>query len=373
MNDFVYSHNDSSGHVPSAESLDRSGYSSHAASFPAVTQLFPASIPAANAQLKIIQKQDDTPSGVAQMENEGLVLLYFILGSMTTMPELLAITAFSTGVGVLMTWLRDRHNYKISLEKIAPLCRRLNVDPQQLINQLNQAEGGLNEQELKEFDNLYYDNFHLRQKWDIPEEGLNPLVVRGLVPSVLIDNLTGDDQKKVDSIFKRLNNFPFTYTGAKGQELDGFMRKTGDCHTLSQMFKTATEAAGIQGVEIVVGATPMLVEPLPIHGRGSTKNVEGVSCWYFSHHYWCTFNGQFYDLLFMTKTPPLTSYRTKTLMYKGVSYMVFDNSWYMITDEEAQKKLGMNLNGKMGIVKPNREELHEIIVANRLPVNELEW
>jgi hypothetical protein len=365
-NQLAYSDRDSSGHIPSAHNFSRSGDSSHAAAFPAVSKLFSGSMPAAYTRQDIIQKQENNPSGVAQLDKDLLLLLTLILAALTSFPELLTITAFSVGVTALMAWL-DHKKKQMKIEEITPLCNRLQVDPQRLINRLNQDEDDLSETERNDFLGAFFE--HKSTKHSTQE-----LPKHGLIPPKLIEHLYGNDEQKFNMLFTRFNNYSFNYTGTSQTAIEGFINRRGDCRTLVNMLKLSADAADIKGVQVVDSNTrEMLVEEHSIHGRDTRGNVEGLLCWYFDEHHWCTLSGQRYDALFKIKAAPQTSYRTKILMYKGVSYFVFDNGRCMIKSEEAESKMGMNLNGKMGIVKENKKEVHEFIVQHRRNTNELEW
>lgn len=361
MTELVYTNKDFSGHIPSAESFSTSKSSSHAASFPAVRQLFPSSTPAAFVQQEVIQKQD---SNVAQFEGEAEFLLTLILGALLMTPELMGwggmIGAFA--FAAFLRWVRATQNNKEAVKKVTPLCRRLKYDPQQLVNHLNEDSGGFSPGEVDNFINTYCNSWYYKQNDDFRDEPVfGQLGRRGLVPPKLIQNLSGSDQEKVDTIFSRLHNYGFTYIGENELTIGGFMTRKGDCHTLYNMFEEAVQAAGIVGLTIDYYGYPMLVESRPIHGRSTTSNVEGEPCWFFVNHYWGVFNGQIYDVLFMRKALSQTYHEKGEQEHRNISFKVFDNGWCMITDTEAKEKLGMDLGGKMGIVKTSNEAMVEYI------------
>lgn len=239
-------------------------------------------------------------------------------------------------------WLTQRSK---GMKAMPPdeLCNLLKVNKDRLVKHLNHEEGGFTEEEAKVIINRFFQNKETKGRSMEPDQ-------LGLVPSVLIDGLHGNDSQKIEMLFNRFNKFPFNYTGNGQPLLEGLLLGHGDCKTLVNMFIAAVHAAGIKDIQYQAYGDDMLVEKRAIHGRDTKGNVYQQKCWFFTDHHWVTCQGQFYDLLFMTKQKPVTSYLTATKEYNGVTYKLFDNNYCFIHDTEVEEKLNFDIGGTMGIV-----------------------
>jgi len=177
--------------------------------------------------------------------------------------------------------------------------------------------------DLENFDEIPNSGQHLQKL--VEAYGSTGKSFLGLVPDYLLANLEYmNDAEKMDTIFARFHNYPFTYSGS-GTATQGFLRKKGDCGTLVDMFMYAVEAAGIKGVKLMSRREIMLCAPGHIHGRGTTGNVHGSGDWCFEDHYWCVHQGKIYDVLFMQNELQPTVFNPEQKQHGGVSYLLFGN------------------------------------------------
>jgi hypothetical protein len=334
---FVYSNKDHEGHIPAAHSYSRNRSSSAAASFPAVSGSFPGSIQAAQRNQKTIQKNDGNASMPAQLYGG---LFAFLVETVLSNPLLMS-SLFMSGLGLLN---RPKE------ERIPALTELIDVDMEKLQHHLNQEEGGFDLQEIEDFLDAYCWNKEIKSNaYTLPE--------MGVIPSKLIENLHGSDAQKLDTLFERFNDFNFTYTGDSNSALGGLIERRGDCHTLVDMFMLVAASAGIEGIQKITNGDPTLVEKHAIHGRDKMGNVYKEFGWYFVGHHWCTLGGQIYDLLFMQKSLPKTYQYIKSSVYNGVQYMIFEGGNCMISAEQAENRLIIDLDDKdQGIVITGGEE-----------------
>jgi hypothetical protein len=179
---------------------------------------------------------------------------------------------------------------------------------------------------------------------------------KSMVPPSIINGLHGTNTGRLDTIFQNLNNMNFSYSGVSINPEMGYMTKSGDCLTLANMFKLAADAAGITGVLVASKVEPQIVASRAIHGRTRLGNVDGKLCWYFDNHYWCTYMGNSYDLLFMTKKAVQSYGRTKKKKYYGCSYSVFSNGYCLIDSYEGQAQLKVHYQGQ-GLCKGSENEI----------------
>ena len=207
------------------------------------------------------------------------------------------------------------------------VARAIGIDPEVLRNQLE--HGG-----------------HTVDMSDIYRQGFNrnTQTIPGLVPPSLIQDLDGSPQTRLDTLFARFNNWPFTYTGRIQFGASSFLTREGDCKSLAQMFQLAAHAIGIE-VELDEDPGCMLVEARPIHGRNTDGNTDGIRLWHFFDHTWCVYNGQRYDLLFKIKgAPNAWNQSGGDREHEGVLYELYPNGLAYISSEQCDK-LDLNLSG----------------------------
>jgi hypothetical protein len=332
---FEYSDKHSSGHLPAAHSLSENRNSSlEVAAFPAISRSFSGSLPAAQTKYNTIQKMDGHASIPAQLsDNKWFNLVLDSIFSRNTNEE----------------EVETIDPAQESIDKLIETAEMLGFDTQKLIDHLNQ-ENLLDHDELEEFLDPFFKNQKVKAKQYRVEEF-------GLIPPKLIENLQGSDPQKLNTLFERFNSMNFTYMGSSITPLDGFLNRIGDCKTLVNMFRLAADAAGIHGVQVISDGRQVLVPKRSIHGRSTKGNVMNKFCWYFDEHHWCSFGGQVYDLLFMTKQMVGGHHYVSTKTYKGVSYMTFRGGWCMIPEAEAKNKINCELqDGEMGIVRTDGDK-----------------
>lgn len=240
---------------------------------------------------------------------------------------------------------------------LAGLARTIGVDPQKLEWQLEEAPEIDPSLSLEEIENLVTIN-------DLYSKGFNPetTVATGVVPPSLLKDLPDNDTNKLEVLFDRFNNLAFSYTGKQANGASGFLSRYGDCSTLVLMFKLATQACGINDVEIETDTVPMLVPSARVHGRDSQGNVDGVPCWAFYEHYWCTYHGKKYDLLFMNSGPGEVIHRENTEhIHKGISYYVFEDERAIIYKDMLNSLTVPLTEGNEGRVFYNADEAEQFI------------
>jgi transcriptional regulator with XRE-family HTH domain len=251
----------------------------------------------------------------------------------------LAATAGFAGV-LLYYYFKGKPSTKTRIEKaskeeeppdfstLESLAKTIGVDPEELEWQLEDAPEINPHIPLEEKRKLVTVNALYRKGFD-PET----MAATGVVPPSLLEDLPESELDKLEELFYRFNNLAFNYTGSQANGASGFLSRQGDCSTLALMFKLAAEAAGIKDVEIETDPVPMLVPAAPIHGRGSQRNVDGISCWAFVDHHWCTYQGQKYDLLFMNAGPDEVVHRDTAHIYNGITYYLFEDGRAIIYEE----------------------------------------
>ncbi|TDW97517.1 hypothetical protein EDB95_5367 [Dinghuibacter silviterrae] len=193
---------------------------------------------------------------------------------------------------------------------------------------------------------------------DIYKKGFDPSSesLTGVVPPSLLVNLPQQPADKVETLFQRLNQFPFKYTGILESGGSSFLSGNGDCMSLAQRFLLATKAAGVEGVVIQSDPTAMVVASHAIHGRETVANVDGTPLWFFHDHHWGVFQGTKYDLLFMDHQSPQTGHRTaQDVVYNGVNYDTFEGDIAVIHANQFGKLTVALTEGRVGRAMPVSE------------------
>lgn len=234
-----------------------------------------------------------------------------------------------------------------TFETLEDLADKVKIDPQVLINQLETGIG-----------NFDVNDFY---KTGIGHDRLASL----LVPPSLIADLPGEEGAKFTELLQRFHLLPFTYTGRQNSPGTGFLSRTGDCYTLANMFRFATVAAGIEGVEYKSDENPMLVPAATIHGRDTQGNVDGELCWAFDDHHWCEYKGVRYDLLFRRTGIHEISYRIAEKNHNGVDYSVFENGRAIIYANMFDKLHTLLAGNHQGYVANNEDAIKEYIDTNK--------
>lgn len=232
-----------------------------------------------------------------------------------------------------------------SLQELAEACE---VDIEELRTQLETGIGNITVQEF--------------YRKGLTQNTFVPLLVH---PSLIRDLPETSEKAKFDELLGRFNHFPFTYTGKGHSAGTGFLTRTGDCSTLTQMFLYATMAAGIEGVEFNSEDEMMLVPSAAIHGRDTLGNVEGALCWVFANHYWCEYQGERYDLLFRRTGKHQISYLDSTKVYQGVTYSVYKNGYAVIDANMFHLFETAFTKGSEGYAAINEDAIKEYIDTNK--------
>jgi hypothetical protein len=218
---------------------------------------------------------------------------------------------------------------------LAGVAEQVNVTPETLRTQL---EGGVGDLTI----NALYG------------KGFNPEAetATGLVPPSLLVDLPDTPAAKVETLFQRLNQFRFTYTGYSESGGSSFLSGTGDCLSLADRFLLAARAAGVADVVMDHDYEAMVVVRHAIHGRDTDANVDGSPLWFFHDHHWCVYNGTRYDLLFMDHQTPQATHRTQeNVLHNGVQYDVFGDM--AVIHAEQFDKLTLPLTpGRVGRAMP---------------------
>lgn len=252
----------------------------------------------------------------------------------------LAATAGFAGI-LLFYYFKGKPATKARIEKtkkekeppdfstLEGLARTIGVDPKELEWQLEEApeiDPSLSPEEIEKLVTIN----------DLYSKGFDPetTVATGAVPPGLLKDLPDNEKDKLEELFARFNNLAFNYSGKQANGASGFLSRQGDCSTLALMFQLATQACGIKGVEIETDPLPMLVPSARIHGRGSLGNVDGIPCWAFYDHHWCTYRGEKYDLLFMNSGPEEVIHRENTeYTHNGITYYIFEDGRAIIYED----------------------------------------
>ncbi|MEH2206576.1 MAG: hypothetical protein V7K53_21285 [Nostoc sp.] len=128
-----------------------------------------------------------------------------------------------------------------------------------------------------------------------------------------IDDTLPQD-KILEQLFKNFVNIQFQYTMvSKSPETLLKGSPEGDCQTLARAFKkVAEEYFGIEKITIESIAKPFLSEAGTTPYQGKKPNCDDGKRWFFQNHYWASWNGKIYDVLF------LSNKRTEADMAKQV-------------------------------------------------------
>ncbi|MDZ7994370.1 MAG: hypothetical protein RM022_004920 [Nostoc sp. EfeVER01] len=128
-----------------------------------------------------------------------------------------------------------------------------------------------------------------------------------------IDDTLPQD-KILEQLFKNFVNIQFQYTMvSKSPETLLKGSPEGDCQTLARAFKkVAEEYFGIEKITIESIAKPFLSEAGVTPYQGKKPNCDDGKRWFFQNHYWASWNGKIYDVLF------LSNKRTEADMAKQV-------------------------------------------------------
>ncbi|MFN6460770.1 MAG: hypothetical protein RMZ41_002850 [Nostoc sp. DedVER02] len=116
-----------------------------------------------------------------------------------------------------------------------------------------------------------------------------------------IDDTLPED-KILEQLFKNFGNIQFQYTMvSKSQETLLKGSPEGDCQTLARAFKkVAEEYFGIQKITVESIAKPFLTEAGTTPYQGKKPNCDDGKRWFFQNHYWASWNGKVYDVLFLS-------------------------------------------------------------------------
>lgn len=159
------------------------------------------------------------------------------------------------------------------------------------------------------------------------DQTLYQIFIHGIRPDM-------DDNTTINTLFQNfISRTDFTYMG---HPITGDFH-SGDCSTLSHQFESLCRYLGIEGVEVVSnGGFKGFYVPGPIQilgGHGVSSNIAGLHAWFFESHTWVTYNGQIYDVLFMTIGDPPGTIKSslrcdKTERDGKILYQIGANSFY---------------------------------------------
>jgi thiol-disulfide isomerase/thioredoxin len=115
-------------------------------------------------------------------------------------------------------------------------------------------------------------------------------------------NDTLPEDKILEQLFKNFGNIQFQYTMvSKSQETLLKGSPEGDCQTLARAFKkVAEEYFGIEKITVESIAKPFLTEAGVTPYQGKKPNCDDGKRWFFQNHYWASWNGKVYDVLFLS-------------------------------------------------------------------------
>lgn len=123
-------------------------------------------------------------------------------------------------------------------------------------------------------------------------------------------NEKSEAKEILQTLFKNFRNIGFKYTMvSKSHEklLEGTLE--GDCQTLARAFKAVAEGYfGIQGIKVGDDQSsirkPFISEAGKTPYQGKEPNCDNGKRWFFQNHYWAVWNGQIFDLLFLSDKKP---------------------------------------------------------------------
>ena len=186
-----------------------------------------------------------------------------------------------------------------------------------VVNQINRSSlqnqdaqqtipGNQNEQAKSEEILAANNSADKKQKF-LQEYSLAKTLVNG------IDDTLPQD-KILEQLFKNFVNIQFQYTMvSKSPETLLKGSPEGDCQTLARAFKkVAEEYFSIEKITIESIAKPFLSEAGTTPYQGKKPNCDDGKRWFFQNHYWASWNGKIYDVLF------LSNKRTEADMAKQV-------------------------------------------------------
>ncbi|MEH1896541.1 MAG: hypothetical protein V7K94_14805 [Nostoc sp.] len=116
-----------------------------------------------------------------------------------------------------------------------------------------------------------------------------------------IDDTLAED-KILEQLFKNFANIQFQYIMvSKSPETLLKGSPEGDCQTLARTFKkVAEEYFGIKKITIESIAKPFLSEAGVTPYQGKKPNCDDGKRWFFQNHYWASWSGKVYDVLFLS-------------------------------------------------------------------------
>ncbi|MEH2137557.1 hypothetical protein [Nostoc sp.] len=116
-----------------------------------------------------------------------------------------------------------------------------------------------------------------------------------------IDDTLPED-KILEQLFKNFGNIQFQYTMvSKSAETLLKGSPEGDYQTLARTFKkVAEEYFGIEKITIESIAKPFVSEAGVTPHQGKKPNCDDGKRWFFQNHYWASWNGKVYDVLFLS-------------------------------------------------------------------------
>ncbi|MEH1945599.1 MAG: hypothetical protein V7K77_01175 [Nostoc sp.] len=181
-----------------------------------------------------------------------------------------------------------------------------------VVNQINRAalenqDAGVKNEQGKSEEILAANNSADKKQKFLQEYSLAKTLVNG------IDDTLPQD-KILEQLFKNFVNIQFQYTMvSKSPETLLKGSPEGDCQTLARSFKkVAEEYFGIEKITIESIAKPFLSEAGVTPYQGKKPNCDDGKRWFFQNHYWASWNGKIYDVLF------LSNKRTEADMAKQV-------------------------------------------------------
>lgn len=181
-----------------------------------------------------------------------------------------------------------------------------------VVNQINRAalenqDAGVKNEQGKSEEILAVNNSADKKQKFLQEYSLAKTLVNG------IDDTLPQD-KILEQLFKNFVNIQFQYTMvSKSPETLLKGSPEGDCQTLARTFKkVAEEYFGIEKITIESIAKPFLSEAGVTPYQGKKPNCDDGKRWFFQNHYWASWNGKIYDVLF------LSNKRTEADMAKQV-------------------------------------------------------
>ncbi|MBW4599429.1 MAG: hypothetical protein KME29_07400 [Calothrix sp. FI2-JRJ7] len=119
-------------------------------------------------------------------------------------------------------------------------------------------------------------------------------------------NEQAETKEILKNLFNNFKNIGFKYTMVnKSHEklLEGTLE--GDCQTLARAFKAVAEGYfGIQGIKVGDDQSsiqkPFISEAGKTPYQGREPNCDNGKRWFFQNHYWAVWNGQIFDVLFLS-------------------------------------------------------------------------